>query len=228
MRPRTADVIACLSSVQGDVVVHVFTEREREYFDLESFYGAAEQVGPPSRCLAALAVAAVAGAVAGQTPVGSRLLRFFFVYLCIIKPWLLVGGAALPSRKQQRQQRQRPAGGRRLQRRFRRRGLGKRIVRRMAQSWRTLRNDVLRRLELGVTRKELRQAIAWIIIRITDTQAAQLANTPGRVWGCILVSPPSVRHLKLPANRLPELWLRPRLYAPPDRLARGPGVLETA
>ena len=29
----------------GDVVVHLFTAEQREYYDLESFYGAAEEVG---------------------------------------------------------------------------------------------------------------------------------------------------------------------------------------
>lgn len=28
----------------GDVVVHIFTPDQREYYDLESFYGAAEEV----------------------------------------------------------------------------------------------------------------------------------------------------------------------------------------
>ena len=31
----------------GDVVVHVMTAQEREYYDLESFYGAAEEVNLP-------------------------------------------------------------------------------------------------------------------------------------------------------------------------------------
>lgn len=30
-----------------DVVVHVFTAEQREYFDLETFYGAAEEVELP-------------------------------------------------------------------------------------------------------------------------------------------------------------------------------------
>lgn len=28
----------------GDVVIHLFTAEQREYYDLESFYGAAEEV----------------------------------------------------------------------------------------------------------------------------------------------------------------------------------------
>ena len=28
----------------GDAVIHVFTAEQREYYDLESFYGAAEEV----------------------------------------------------------------------------------------------------------------------------------------------------------------------------------------
>ena len=35
---------AAAAGTQDDVVIHAFTEREREYYDLESFYGAAEQV----------------------------------------------------------------------------------------------------------------------------------------------------------------------------------------
>jgi ribosomal silencing factor RsfS len=31
----------------GDVVVHIFTPEQREYYDLESFYGAAEEVPLP-------------------------------------------------------------------------------------------------------------------------------------------------------------------------------------
>ncbi len=31
----------------GDVVVHIFTPDQREYYDLESFYGAAEEVSLP-------------------------------------------------------------------------------------------------------------------------------------------------------------------------------------
>ncbi len=31
----------------GDVVLHVFTSEQREFYDLESFYGAAEEVDLP-------------------------------------------------------------------------------------------------------------------------------------------------------------------------------------
>lgn len=31
----------------GDVIVHVFTPEQREYYDLESFYGAAGEVALP-------------------------------------------------------------------------------------------------------------------------------------------------------------------------------------
>lgn len=31
----------------GDVVVHIFTPDQREYYDLESFYGAAEELPLP-------------------------------------------------------------------------------------------------------------------------------------------------------------------------------------
>lgn len=41
-QPRLNEEAA--AGTQDDVVIHAFTEREREYYDLESFYGAAEQV----------------------------------------------------------------------------------------------------------------------------------------------------------------------------------------
>lgn len=31
----------------GDVVVHIFTPDQRDYYDLESFYGAAEEIPLP-------------------------------------------------------------------------------------------------------------------------------------------------------------------------------------
>ena len=35
----------------GDAVVHVFTAEQRGYYDLESFYGAAEEVSSLPACL---------------------------------------------------------------------------------------------------------------------------------------------------------------------------------
>ena len=35
----------------GDVVIHVMSEDQRNYYDLESFYGAAEEVSMLSSCL---------------------------------------------------------------------------------------------------------------------------------------------------------------------------------
>ena len=34
----------------GDVVIHVMSEDQRNYYDLESFYGAAEEVGMLHSC----------------------------------------------------------------------------------------------------------------------------------------------------------------------------------
>lgn len=46
------DVVAVL---QHDCVVHVFTEREREFYDLEGFYKAAEQVRSVRSCIVPVA-----------------------------------------------------------------------------------------------------------------------------------------------------------------------------
>ena len=35
----------------GDVVIHVMSEDQRNYYDLESFYGAAEEVSMLCSCL---------------------------------------------------------------------------------------------------------------------------------------------------------------------------------
>ncbi len=50
----------------GDVVVHVFTAEQREYFDLETFYGAAEEASswPP----AASCICIVSGSLRSLSP----------------------------------------------------------------------------------------------------------------------------------------------------------------
>ena len=52
MRPGPSDgVTFCRSAWEvldyGDVVVHVLTPEQRDFYDLESFYGAAEEVDLP-------------------------------------------------------------------------------------------------------------------------------------------------------------------------------------